>query len=67
MHVFSIPGRHNLYGYHSARSNYLKGGQRPLSAASPTIITKNGKIVMIIGASGSGKIVTATAQVYIYQ
>ena len=65
MHVFSIPGRHNSLGYPSAKSNYLQGGDRPLSSAAPTIITKNGKIVMIVGAAGGGKIVTATAQVYI--
>ena len=64
MRVFNIPGRHNSYGYHPARSNYLKGGDRPLSEAVPTIITKNGKIVMIIGASGGKRIVTSIAQVY---
>ena len=64
MHVFNIPGRHNSYGYPSAVSNYLKGGHRPLSSAVPTIIAKNGKIVMIIGATGSKRIVTSIAQVY---
>ena len=62
--VFNIPGRHNSYGYPPNKSNYLKGGDRPLSSASPTIITKNGKIVMIIGASGGKRISTSIAQVY---
>ena len=63
MDDFSIPGRNNSSEYPPSESNYLEGGKRPLSSAVPTIITKNGKIVMIIGAAGGLKIPTATAQV----
>ena len=63
MHVFNTSGRYNSYGY--SGSNHFKGGHRPLSSAVPTIITKNGKIIMIIGASGAERIATSIAQVYI--
>ena len=65
MDDFSIPGRNNTSGYPPSESNYLRGSYRPLSSAVPTIITKNGKIVMIVGAAGGLKIPTATVQVYI--
>ena len=48
---------------YSSECNYLQGGHRPLSSAVPTIITKNGKIVMIVGAAGGMRIPTATVQV----
>ena len=65
MDDFSIPGRNNSSGYPPSKYNYLRGGHRPLSSAVPTIITKNEKIVMIVGAAGGIKIPTATVQVYI--
>ena len=66
LHVYSIPGKHNSYAYPPSESSYLQGGHRALSSAVPTIITKNGKIVMIVGAAGGKRIPTATVQVYIY-
>ena len=63
MDDFSIPGRDNSYGFPPSERNYLQGGHRPLSSAVPTIITKTGKIVMIVGAAGGMRIPTATVQV----
>ena len=64
MDDFSTPGLANLWGYLPAKANYIKPGKRPLSSMSPTIITnKNGDVVMVAGASGGSRIITATALV----
>lgn len=47
--------------------NYVQPGRRPFSAMSPAIIRDNDKNVkMVVGASGSSRIITATALVIIH-
>ncbi|XP_072356924.1 glutathione hydrolase 1 proenzyme-like isoform X4 [Scyliorhinus torazame] len=44
--------------------NYVQPGRRPFSAMSPVIILdKDKKVKMVVGASGSSRIITATALV----
>ncbi|XP_069751400.1 glutathione hydrolase 1 proenzyme-like isoform X4 [Narcine bancroftii] len=46
--------------------NYIQPGRRPFSAMSPTVILdKDKKVKMVVGASGSSRIITATALVII--
>ncbi|XP_038651799.1 glutathione hydrolase 1 proenzyme-like isoform X4 [Scyliorhinus canicula] len=46
--------------------NYVQPGRRPFSAMSPAIILdKDKKVKMVVGASGSSRIITATALVII--
>ncbi|XP_043573232.1 glutathione hydrolase 1 proenzyme-like isoform X1 [Chiloscyllium plagiosum] len=46
--------------------NYVQPGRRPFSAMSPAIILdKDKKVKMVVGASGSARIITATALVII--
>lgn len=63
MDDFGVPGRNNTYDYPPSPANYLRAGRRPLSSSVPTIVTKNGEIVMIAGASGGSRIPTSTSQV----
>lgn len=63
MDDFSVPGRNNSFDYPPSPANYIRPNHRPLSSMSPTIITKDDRVVMATGASGGSIIPTATAQV----
>ena len=64
MDDFGTPGLINLYDYRPAKANFIKPGKRPLSSMSPTVVTdKNGDVIMIAGASGGPRIITATTLV----
>ena len=66
MDDFSVPGRNNSFGYPPSPANYIGEKHRALSSMSPTIMTDNGNVVMIAGASGGSQIPTATTQVNYY-
>ena len=50
----------NLYGLVQGEANAVAPGKRPLSSMSPTIVTKDGKPVMVVGTPGGSRIITAT-------
>ncbi len=52
------PGIPNAFGLLGADANSVQPGKRPLSSMSPTIVLKNGKPVMTVGAAGGPKIIT---------
>jgi gamma-glutamyltranspeptidase/glutathione hydrolase len=49
----------NLYGLVQGEANAIAPGKRPLSSMSPTIVTKDGKTVMVVGTPGGSRIITA--------
>ncbi|WP_249164489.1 gamma-glutamyltransferase [Bradyrhizobium jicamae] len=49
----------NLYGLVQGQANSIAPGKRPLSSMSPTIVTKDGKPVMVVGTPGGSRIITA--------
>jgi gamma-glutamyltranspeptidase/glutathione hydrolase len=49
----------NLYGLVQGEQNKIEPGKRPLSSMSPTIVTKDGKPVMVVGTPGGSRIITA--------
>ena len=51
----------NLYGLVQGESNAIQPGKRPLSSMSPTIVTRDGKPVMVLGTPGGSRIITAVA------
>ena len=53
------PGVPNLYGLVQGAANAIAPGKRPLSSMSPTIVTKDGKPVMVVGTPGGSRIITA--------
>ena len=56
------PGSPNMFGLVQGEANAIKPGKRPLSSMTPTILTKDGKLFMIVGGPGGGRIITAVLQ-----
>ncbi|RZI56722.1 MAG: gamma-glutamyltransferase [Rubrivivax sp.] len=52
----------NMYGLVQGEANAIAPGKRPLSSMSPTIVTKDGKPVMVVGTPGGSRIITAVLQ-----
>jgi len=60
MDDFTIkPGVANLYGLVQGEANAIAPGKRPLSSMSPTIMLKDGKVVLVVGTPGGSRIITA--------
>ena len=63
MNDFAVKtGAPNLYGLVAFKPNIIEPGKRMLSSMSPTIICKDGKFIMAVGAMGGPKIITSTLQ-----
>jgi gamma-glutamyltranspeptidase/glutathione hydrolase len=61
MDDFSIaPGVPNAFGLLGAEANAVAPGKRPLSSMSPTIVLKDGKPILAVGAAGGPTIITQT-------
>ncbi|OLP59668.1 gamma-glutamyltransferase [Xaviernesmea oryzae] len=58
----SKPGTANLYGLVQGEANAIAPGKTPLSSMSPTIVTKDGKLFMVIGSPGGARIITITLE-----
>jgi gamma-glutamyltranspeptidase / glutathione hydrolase len=56
------PGANNLYGAVGDTANAILPNKRPLSSMTPTIITKNKKLAMVVGTPGGTTIPTSVFQ-----
>ena len=52
------PGVPNVFGLVGAESNAIAPGKRPLSSMSPTIVLKDDRPILTLGAAGGPKIIT---------
>jgi gamma-glutamyltranspeptidase / glutathione hydrolase len=59
------PGAPNMFGVVGGAANAIAPGKRPLSSMSPTILTKNGIVAMVIGTPGGSRIFTSVFQVLV--
>jgi gamma-glutamyltranspeptidase / glutathione hydrolase len=59
----SKPGAPNLYGVSGGEANSIAPGKRPLSTMTPTILTRDGQVVLVIGTPGGSRIATSIFQV----
>ncbi|MCE7062645.1 gamma-glutamyltransferase [Dyadobacter sp. CY343] len=63
MDDFSIKaGAPNMYGLIGNKANAIAPGKRMLSSMTPTIIEKDGKLLMVVGTPGGSTIITAVYQ-----
>ncbi len=56
----SQPGVSNFFGLIGAEANAVAPGKRPLSSMSPTIVLKEGKPILSVGAAGGPTIISQT-------
>ncbi|HEX3838823.1 MAG TPA: gamma-glutamyltransferase [Steroidobacteraceae bacterium] len=64
MDDFTIkPGVPNLFGLVQGTANAIAPGKRPLSSMSPTLVLKNGRVMMVVGSPGGSRIITITLEV----
>jgi gamma-glutamyltranspeptidase/glutathione hydrolase len=56
------PGVPNYFGLVGAEANAIQPGKRMLSSMTPTVVEKNGKLFMVLGAPGGSTIITAVMQ-----
>ena len=59
----SKPGAPNLYGLIQGPANAIGPNKRPLSAMTPTIVLKDGKLFLVLGSPGGSKIITTVANI----
>ena len=56
-------GAPNLYGLIGSKANEIQPMKRMLSSMTPTIITENGQLKMVVGTPGGSTIITSVFQV----
>jgi gamma-glutamyltranspeptidase/glutathione hydrolase len=59
----NTPNAFGLLG--NSDANAIAPGKTPLSSMSPTIVTRDGKVVLIVGSPGGSRIISATLQVLV--
>jgi gamma-glutamyltranspeptidase / glutathione hydrolase len=57
------PGVPNMFGVIGAEANKIEPNKRMLSAMTPTIVEKDGKLLMVVGTPGGSTIITSVFQV----
>jgi gamma-glutamyltranspeptidase/glutathione hydrolase len=53
----------NAYGLIQGPANAIEAGKRPLSAMTPTIVVKDGKLAYVLGSPGGPRIITTVANI----
>ena len=61
----SKPGVPNQFGVVGGDVNAIEPYKRPLSSMSPTIVTKDGKVSLVLGTPGGSRIFTSVYQVLV--
>ncbi|MEL6560598.1 MAG: gamma-glutamyltransferase [Bacteroidota bacterium] len=56
------PGVPNMFGLVGAEANAIAPGKRMLSSMTPTILTKDGQLAMVVGTPGGSTIITSVFQ-----
>jgi gamma-glutamyltranspeptidase / glutathione hydrolase len=56
------PSTANLYGLVQGDQNAIASGKRPLSSMAPTLVEKDGRVVLVLGSSGGPRIISAVLE-----
>src|SRR5699024_4841947 len=56
------PGAPNMFGLTGGEANAIEPQKRMLSSMSPTIVTKDGNLFMVVGTPGGSTIITSVLQ-----
>ena len=59
------PGVPNMFRLVQGHANAIAPGKTPLSSMSPTILAKDGRLVMVAGSPGGSRIISITAEVIV--
>jgi gamma-glutamyltranspeptidase/glutathione hydrolase len=59
------PGNANMFGLIQGKPDAIEPGKTPLSSMSPTIVTKDGHLVMVVGSPGGSRIISITLEAII--
>ena len=63
MDDFTIkPGVANLFGLVQGEANVIAPGKRPLSSMAPTLVEKDGQVVLALGSPGGSRIITTVLE-----
>ena len=57
------PGSPNMFGLIGGTANAIAPHKRMLSSMTPTIVTKNGKVFLVVGTPGGSYIITTVLQI----
>ncbi len=52
----------NLFGLVQDKANFIEPGKRPLSSMAPTLVTRDGKVFLVLGSPGGSRIITITLE-----
>ena len=61
----AAPGASNAYGLVGFAANLPGPGKRPLSSMAPTIVLKDGRVMLVTGSPGGSRIISTVLQVIV--
>jgi gamma-glutamyltranspeptidase/glutathione hydrolase len=56
------PDAPNLYGLVQGEPNAIAPGKRPLSSMAPTLVERDGDVVLVLGSPGGSRIITTVLE-----
>ena len=59
------PGAANLFGLVQGKANAIAPGKRPLSSMTPTILLKDGRLVLVVGTPGGSRIISTVLEIIV--
>ena len=57
------PGVPNMFGLIQGEANAIEPGKRPLSSMTPTMVVKDGRLLLVLGSPGGPTIISTVANV----
>jgi gamma-glutamyltranspeptidase / glutathione hydrolase len=61
----TVPGGANMFGLRQGARNDIAPGKRPLSSMAPTMVMRDGKLMMVLGSPNGSRIISVVSQVII--